>query len=120
MKAIDSRIRRLQGRLCPDNGQPQRLWVLIKAGYGLAIDQERCIEILDECGFLPTGRFGVVNFLGIPDGLNAEELERYLRTNGAQAPDFSPDQQQSIPSGASRPRDSSWSSQAQISADWGR
>jgi hypothetical protein len=36
MRTIDSRIRRLQERLCPDNGQPQRLWVLLKAGYGLA------------------------------------------------------------------------------------
>ena len=83
MKAFDSRIRRLQDRLCPDNGQPQRLWVLIKPGYGLALDQDRCIHILEECGFLPTGRFGVVNLCGIPDGLNAEELENYLRRNGA-------------------------------------
>ena len=77
MKAIDSRIRRLQDRLCPDHGQPQHLWFLIQAGCGLALDLDRCTEILDECGFLPTGRFGVVNFLGIPFGLNVKDLETF-------------------------------------------
>lgn len=117
MKAIDSRIRRLHGRLCPDDGQPQRLWVLIKAGYGLALDQDRCIQILDECGFLPTGRFGVVNLCGIPDGLNAEELENYLRTNGTRTPDFSLDQGHGRPRSVSQRDATKWSSQAQIGAD---
>jgi hypothetical protein len=36
MKAIDSRIRRLQQQLCPEVGQPQRLWVAIQAGCELA------------------------------------------------------------------------------------
>ncbi len=60
------------------------LWVACQAGWGLALDQDRCLQILGECGFLPTGRFGVVNFCQIPDGLNAEELERFLRENGAE------------------------------------
>jgi|SRR5678815_612927 hypothetical protein len=116
MKAIDSRIRRLKGRLCPDKGE-QRLWVSVKPGYGLALDLDRCTQILDECGFLPTVRFGFLNFLDIPDGLNAKELEQYLRKNGAEICGSGPDQQQSVPYGASR---SSWSNQMQISADWGR
>ena len=117
MKAIDRRIRRLQGRLCPDYGQPQRLWVVQVVGRELALDSDRCVDILRECGFLPTGRFGIVNLCGIPDGLNAVELEKYLRTNGTYAPGFGPDQQQRVPSGASRqPGDSSSSSQAQMSA----
>jgi hypothetical protein len=120
MNAIDSRIRRLQGRLCPDNGQPQRLWVLVKAGYGLALDQDRCFQILGECGFLPTGRFGVVNFLGIPDDLNAKELEQFLRRNGAETCGFGGDQEHGRPGGARQLDDTKWSSQAQIGADWGR
>ena len=88
MKAIDNRIRRLQARLCPDNGQPQRLWVSLLVGRQLALDSERCVDILRECGFLPTGRFGVVSLCGIPDGLNAKELEQYLRKNGTEAPGF--------------------------------
>ncbi len=33
--------------------------------------------------FLPRTRWLVLYFYGIPDGLNASELEKYLRTNGA-------------------------------------
>ena len=84
MKAIDSRIRRLQHRLCPDDGQPQGIWVAIIYGQQFALDRDRCIEILREGGFLPRTRFVVLHFCGIPDGLNAKELEQYLRTNGAQ------------------------------------
>ena len=51
MKAIDGRIRRLQQQLCPEVGQPQRLWFLIQAGCELALDMDRCTEILDECAF---------------------------------------------------------------------
>ena len=101
MKAIDSRIRRLQGRLCPDNGQPQRLWVTVLAGCELALDIDRCVDILGECGFLSAGRFGVVSLCGIPDGLNARELEKYLRTNGTQEPGFS-DRQSQMSAGVSR------------------
>ena len=61
----------------------QLLMVVTSAGRGLALDQDRCIEILRECGFLPTGPVGVVNLGQIPDGLSAEELERFLREDGA-------------------------------------
>ena len=60
----------------------QLLLVVSRAGWGLALDQDTCIRILRECGFLPTGPVGVVNLGQIPDGLNAEELERYLRKEG--------------------------------------
>src|SRR5882757_3175386 len=88
MKAINSRIRRLQQQLCPDGGAEQRLWVAVIFGRELALDSDRCVDILRESGFLPTGRFGIVSLCGIPDGLNAKELEKYLRTNGTQASRF--------------------------------
>jgi pseudouridine-5'-phosphate glycosidase len=40
------------------------------------------MQILEECGFLPA--IGVVNIGAIPGGLSAEELERFLREDGAQ------------------------------------
>jgi hypothetical protein len=120
MKAIDSRIRRLQERLRPDEGQPQGIWVAVIYGQQFALDRDRCVEILRDGGFLPATRFVVLHFFGIPDGLNAKELEEYLRRNGAQICGTGRDQQQSVPSGTSRPGYSTWSSQAQISADWGR
>jgi hypothetical protein len=83
MKTIGSRVLKLENRLFPGNGQPQRLWVAVTPGCELALDLDRCVQILGECGFLPIGRFGVLNFCGIPDGLNSEELEKFLRRNGA-------------------------------------
>ena len=116
MKPIDSRIRRLQQQLCPDAGQEQRLWVVKLVGQEFALDQDRCIEILGECGFLPRTRFGVLSFCGIPDGLNAKELEQYLRTNGTRAPDFGLDQGHGQPRSVSQLDDTKWSNQAQMSA----
>jgi len=48
------------------------------------LDLDRCVQILDECGNLPTARFGVLNFCGIPDGLSADELEKCLRDWGSE------------------------------------
>ena len=115
MKAIHSRIRRLQQRLCPEVGQEQRLWVTKLVGSEFALDRDRCIEILDECGFLPRTRFGVLSFCGIPDGLNAKELETFLRRNGASTRGSG--QEHSGAEGAGRPPDSSWSNQAQMASD---
>lgn len=41
-----------------------------------------CIQILNEGGFLRRG-LGVVDLLGLPHGLTAEETKRYLHENGA-------------------------------------
>jgi len=69
-------------------GKPQLLLVVCKAGWRLALDQDRCIQILRECGFLPTGPVGLVNLGQIPEGLSAEELARLLRENGAETRGF--------------------------------
>jgi hypothetical protein len=60
----------------------QLLLVVTAADRGLALDQDGCVQILRESGFLPTGPVAV-NLGDIPKGLNAEELERFLRKNGA-------------------------------------
>ena len=115
MKAIDRRIRRLQDRFCPEDGQ-QRLWFTSLTSSELALDLDRCAEILDECGFLPKGRFGVLNFMNIPDGLNAKDLEMFLRKNGAQTRGFASYQGCDRSEGALQPGDKSWSNEAQMSA----
>ena len=115
MKAIDSRIRRLQDRFCPENGQ-QRLWFTSAAGCELALDLDRCAEILDECGFLPKGRFCVVNLCGVPDGLNAKELEKFLRKNGAQTRGFASYQRCDGSEGALQLGHNNRSNDAQMSA----
>jgi hypothetical protein len=77
-------LRRLEGRFSPADGQPQLLLIVSDAGWRLALDQDTCMQILRECGRLPTGPVGVVNFGEIPVGLNARELEQYLREHGAE------------------------------------
>jgi hypothetical protein len=87
MKTIHRRIRKLEDRFCP--AEPGWLLVVSCVWRELALDQDRCIEILRECGHLPTSPgFGIVNFCEIPEGLNAEELERYLRRDGAETRGF--------------------------------
>ena len=84
MRTVTRRIAKLEDHFGTATGKPLVLLVVCKAGWGLALDRERCIEILRECGFLPTsGAVGLVNLGQIPDGLNAQELERYLREHGA-------------------------------------
>ncbi len=78
MRTVTRRIGKLEDRFWLGNGKLPLLLVFCRAGWGLALDKDRCIHILSECGFLPTGLVGLVNLCQIPDGLNAEELERYL------------------------------------------
>jgi len=64
----------------------------VTAGVTLALDADTCVEILRECGFVPTFGFSVVNLCTIPDGLSAYETERYLREHGeklCRPPNFS-------------------------------
>jgi hypothetical protein len=55
----------------------------IRAGCKLALNHDACIEILRESGFLPDGpHFAAVILLGVLGGMNAAELDRFLRENG--------------------------------------
>ena len=84
MRAVLGRIAKLEDQFAPTAGK-RLLLVVSHAGWGLALGQDRCMEILRECGYLPTGSgFGVVVLGNIPDGLNAKELDLYLRERGAQ------------------------------------
>jgi hypothetical protein len=81
MKIIHSRIRRLENQFGVVDEKQRILLVVCDAGCG---DQDASIQILRECGFLPTGPIGLVNFLNIPAGMNTEEADRFLRERGAQ------------------------------------
>jgi len=83
VRTIARRLQKLERGFGLGPETEQLLLVVTAAGRGLALDQDRCIRILRECGFLPTGPVGVVNLEDIPQGLNADELERFLRKDGA-------------------------------------
>ena len=85
MRTVTRRIGKLEDTFRPGNDKPLLLLFVTAAEKRLALDQGRCTQILGECGFLPTGvPVGVVNLAAIPQGLDAEELERFLRERGAE------------------------------------
>ena len=84
MTAVMRRVRRLEDQLGLDRAQRCLLLVVCHAGWGLALDKDTCLQILRECRFLPTGSVGLVDLCHIPDGLDAEETERFLREHGAE------------------------------------
>jgi hypothetical protein len=54
-----------------------------RAGMELALDGNRCVEILREAGFLRSGPFlSVIRLLDVPWGLDASALEAYLHAHG--------------------------------------
>ena len=90
MRSVAHRVHRLEGRFEMAKVQWHGYQVVVsEAGVKLALDSDRCLKILDECGFLRHGPFfNVVKFLKIPDGLNEQELERFLRKDGFQLTGF--------------------------------
>jgi hypothetical protein len=55
------------------------LLVVCRAGWGLALDKDRCLQILDECGVLPSGPTGLVDLCKVPTGLDEMGTEEFLR-----------------------------------------
>jgi hypothetical protein len=82
MKTVERRLDGLEDRLAPQS-RKQFLIILIDARQSLALDSGRCVQILREAGNLNTTSLSCVVDLGnIPDGLDEQELERYLREHG--------------------------------------
>lgn len=79
--AVARRIRRLEIRDGPPGG---RAFVVVTACVTLALDADTCVEILRECGFVPTRGFSVVSLYQIPEGLNVAQVKLYLREHGAE------------------------------------
>lgn len=86
MKTIHSRLRRLEDRFGLANGEPRLLLVVCPAGAEEVLDIDRCIQILDDCGSLPTHGPVLVDLmkLKIPLGLTENELEQHLREHVAE------------------------------------
>ena len=82
MTTVLRRITRLENRIAA--GNEQLLITLHSAGWGLALDPDTCLQILRDTGFVSTGPTGLVNLCEVPDGLNREETERFLREHAAE------------------------------------
>jgi hypothetical protein len=88
MKTVTRRIGKLEDTFRLGNREPLLLLVVTAAEKRLALDQDRCVQILRECGSLPTGPIGLVNLAEIPPGLDAVKLETYLREHGEETRSF--------------------------------
>ena len=85
IRTVTRRIDKLEDRFGIAAAKPGLLVVASASGRRRALDVDTCVDILRECGFLPTGLgIGFVDLIHLPDGLNAVELERFLRKNGAE------------------------------------
>ena len=82
--AISKRLSKLESRFGLGPETKQLLLVVTRADRLLALDADACVQILRECGFLPTRFMGVVKLGNIPDDLNAKETERFLREKGSE------------------------------------
>jgi hypothetical protein len=73
-------ISRLEDRIAPHQDEEPSLVVVVnRAERELALDNDACVQILEEGGFLRGPAVRVVRLDDIPDGLDAAELEKYLR-----------------------------------------
>jgi hypothetical protein len=83
MRTIGKRLLRLEQRLAP--GEPPQLLFFCSSMYEGFLDIQRCRRVLGECGFLPTTPgMHIVNLWDLPEGLNGEEVDRWLREHGAE------------------------------------
>jgi hypothetical protein len=85
MRNMHSRLLKLEHRLrCGDHAQPGIRVIVSQAGLEPALGENRCIEILEECGYLRanSGGISLVLLADIPRNLSAEETERFLREHG--------------------------------------
>jgi hypothetical protein len=82
MRTLERRIGKLE-QVTVASKQEGLLFTVERSDVVLALDSDRCVEILRDCGHLPSRRgLSLLNFLRVPDDLDAQELERYLRDHG--------------------------------------
>jgi hypothetical protein len=84
MRTIARRVRNLEKQFGTAAGKEQIVLLVCKPGWGVALDRDRCIQILRETGLLPTRPVALVNLMDVPDCLNAEETEMFLREHAAE------------------------------------
>jgi hypothetical protein len=69
------------------NGKPKTGLQIVctRADIGLALDADTCVKLLEAYGFLPTGNaVTVIRLMDLPNHLNVEQTETYLREHGAE------------------------------------
>ena len=84
LKEAARRIRRLERQFGVADETQRILLIVSEADWERALDPDRCVAVLRECGFLPTAPLGLLNLRHVPKGLDAEQTERFLRESGSE------------------------------------
>ena len=83
MRTVTRRVDKLEHQFGIAKGKPGILLVVSAAAWRHPLKVDTCVKILRECGFFPTGAgIDMVDLLHLPEGLDAQELEKYLREHG--------------------------------------
>jgi hypothetical protein len=83
IRTVTNRIGKLEHRFGIAKGKPGILLVVSAAAWGRALDVDTCMKILRESGLvLNDPGINMVDLLHLPEGLKAQELEKYLREHG--------------------------------------
>ena len=84
MRTVRRRISRLEDCFAPHQDEEPSLIVIVnRVDRELALDNDACVEILREGGFLRGPSVRVVRLGDIADGLDATNLEKFLLENGS-------------------------------------
>jgi hypothetical protein len=81
MKGIDRRLSNLEDQL---GLTKERFLVVLSDAGKRGLDNDTCVEILRDSGFLSASGVVLVNLRQIPVGLNAKDTETFVRQNGAE------------------------------------
>jgi hypothetical protein len=84
MRTVRRRISRLEDCFAPhQDEEPSLIFIVNRVDRELALDNDACVQILREGGFLRGPSVRVVRLGDIPDGLDATNLEEFLLENGS-------------------------------------
>lgn len=83
MPRLSHRLARLEQQMAVQAGCGMQIVVRALARH-LVLDDDECLKVLDEFGFVQHDRISVADLTQIPEGLSVNELKQYLRVHGAE------------------------------------
>jgi hypothetical protein len=85
MNNLEKRINKLEHRF--GTARDAARYVVIMADRDLSAEEDAYVEMLHKAGMFPGGVVSMVDFMSIPPGSTAIEIERFVRENEAMSTD---------------------------------
>jgi hypothetical protein len=80
MRNLEKRIHKLEHRF--GTARDAAAYVVIMADRDLSAEERAYVEMLHKAWSFPSGVVSMVDFMSIPPGLTAIEIDRFVRENG--------------------------------------